>query len=108
MPRLRLLVLVPIASAMLFVAVHLIVSQGDIARVRFAFSFGFLLGMLVVPEIDREAFVMPWILQVPAGFLAGTLFMAYLSTDGWYWILGGVLGALVGWQARRWTMFLMR
>ena len=108
MSRLRLLIFVPIASAILFVVVHLVISQGDLTRVRFAFSFGFLLGMLVVPEINREAFTRPWILQVPAGFLAGTLFMAYLSTDGWYWILGGLLGSLVGWQARRWTMFLMR
>lgn len=108
MSRLRLLVFIPIASAILFVAVHLIISQGDLAKVRFAFSFGFLLGMLVAPEIDREAFARPWILQVPAGFLAGTLFMAYLSQDGWYWILGGLFGALVGWQARRWTMVLMR
>lgn len=108
MSRLRLLVFIPISSAMLFVAVHLIISEGDLAQVRFAFSFGFLLGMLVVPEINRQAFTRPLILQIPAGFLAGTLFMAYLSKDGWYWLLGGLVGALLGWQARRWTNVLMR
>lgn len=86
--------------------VHLVVSDGDLTKVRFAFSFGFLLGMLVVPEIDREAFARPLVLQIPAGILAGTLFMAYLSANPWFWVMGSLLGGVVGWQVRHLAIYL--
>jgi len=86
--------------------VHLLVSDGDLTKVRFAFSFGFLLGMLVVPEIDRQAFARPLVLQVPAGILAGTLFMAYLTANPWFWAMGSLFGGVVGWQARRLASWL--
>ena len=106
--RLRLLVFAPVCSAFLFVMVHLIVSQGDITRVRFAFSIGFLLGMVVVPEIDKALFMRPLILQIPAGCLAGTLFVAYLTSEPILWLIGGLIGAVIGWQARRWSKFVFQ
>lgn len=102
--HLRLLVALPVAAAMLFVAVHLLVTEGDITRVRFVFGTGFLLGLMVVPEADASTFKRPLLIQIPAGCLAGTLLAAYMTTSPVAWLLGSLAGAAIGATTRYWIV----
>ena len=104
MPGFRTLLLLPIGIAFLFAAIHLLLTDGDMSRVRSVFGTGFLLGLIVVPEVDKR-FKRPRLVQMSAGCLAGTLLAAYFSSSLIIWLIGSLTGTLLGATARYWMAF---
>ena len=103
MERLRLLLFLPMLAAMVFVVIHLVLTEGDITRVRSVFGTGFLFGLVMVPVADPNTFPRPLLIQLPAGCLAGTLMAAYTSAHPGTWMLGTAAGGLLAWSTRFWV-----
>ncbi len=89
-----------------FGLISLVFYFGEWDRLLFVSLFGFFIGLIAAPEIDKKAFPNPAIFQVFSGLMAGLVIGVAFSLDIDKIILLTILGGVLGWLAPYWIKYV--
>lgn len=88
--------------AALFGLFSLIFYFGDWSRFAFVAPLGFFSGLIAAPEIEPKVFIMPSLLQVTSGAIAGTIVGIMLNLSTVEIAMTSFAGGFLGWLAPYW------
>ena len=89
-----------------FGLISLVFYFGEWERLLFVSLFGFFIGLIAAPEIDKQAFPKPAIFQVLSGLMAGLVIGVAFSLDTDKIMFLAILGGVLGWLAPYWIKYV--
>lgn len=92
-----------IGFAIVFAAFSLVFYFGDWHRLAFVFFTGLFLGLVAAPEIEPKAFKNAALFQISSGAISGLMVAIAFQLGTEAVLLGGLIGALLGWSAPVWA-----
>lgn len=91
-----------IVVATVFAGVSLIFYFGEWDRLGLVTLFGLFIGVLAAPELEPKKFKRGWLLQVPAGAIAGIIAGLFFSLSIGLLVSCSIIGVFLGWIAPSW------